>query len=111
MENGITIATYTMLAASGRRSAQTQKILNRIKALDWGLLILDEVHIGTGTCHVRRCVPWAAVTHNALLLVPAQMFKRVVTWTAAHCKLGLTATPVREDGKFEDLHNLIGAKV
>lgn len=29
----------------------------------------------------------------------------------AHCKLGLTATLVREDGKIDDLHFLIGPKL
>jgi DNA excision repair protein ERCC-3 len=30
--------------------------------------------------------------------IPARMFRRVLTIVQAHCKLGLTATLVREDG-------------
>ncbi|KAJ1342487.1 hypothetical protein BSLG_002929 [Batrachochytrium salamandrivorans] len=53
-----------------------------------GLMILDEVHV-----------------------VPANVFRRVLTTVAAHTKLGLTATLVREDDKIEDLNFLIGPKL
>lgn len=59
-----------------------------IKATDWGLLILDEVQV-----------------------VPADMFRKVLTTCKAHCKLGLTATLVREDEKIKDLNFLIGPKL
>lgn len=39
---------------------------------------------------------------------PAKMFRRVLTTVQAHCKLGLTATLVREDDKIADLNFLIG---
>ena len=42
---------------------------------EWGIMVLDEVHT-----------------------IPARMFRRVLTIVQAHCKLGLTATLVREDG-------------
>ena len=42
---------------------------------EWGIMVLDEVHT-----------------------IPARMFRRVLTIVRAHCKLGLTATLVREDG-------------
>ncbi|ORY49792.1 DNA repair helicase rad25 [Rhizoclosmatium globosum] len=73
-DNGILISTYTMVTFSS--NAQ------------WGLLILDEVHV-----------------------VPAEMFKKVLTIVAAHCKLGLTATLVREDDKIRTLNYLIGPKL
>ncbi|CAG8828135.1 20496_t:CDS:1, partial [Gigaspora rosea] len=44
-------------------------------------------------------------------VVPANMFRRVVTTIAAHTKLGLTATLVREDDKIQDLNFLIGPKL
>jgi len=59
--------------------------LSRICSIDWGLLILDEVHV-----------------------VPAAMFRKVIGITKAHCKLGLTATLVREDERVTDLNFLIG---
>lgn len=75
---------------------------------EWGFLLLDEVHV-----------------------VPAAMFRRVVTTIKAHSKLGLTgkfilamcwsniddsvsrflATLVREDDKIADLNYMIGPKL
>ena len=42
-EAGIVISTYQMMAFSGNRSGETQRIIDAIKEMDWGLLILDEV--------------------------------------------------------------------
>lgn len=39
------------------------------------------------------------------------MFRRVLTIVQAHCKVGLTATLVREDDKIVDLNFLIGPKL
>ena len=39
------------------------------------------------------------------------MFRRVLTIVQSHCKLGLTATLVREDDKITDLNFLIGPKL
>ena len=72
---------------------------------EWGFILLDEVHV-----------------------VPAAMFRRVVTTIKAHSKLGLTgevlllnipnslkdgisATLVREDDKIADLNYMIGPKL
>ena len=43
--------------------------------------------------------------------IPAKQFRRVLTQVQAHCKLGLTATLVREDDKIADLNFLIGPKL
>lgn len=43
--------------------------------------------------------------------IPAKMFRRVLTIVQSHCKLGLTATLVREDDKINDLNFLIGPKL
>lgn len=59
-----------------------------LKSQEWGLMVLDEVHT-----------------------IPAKMFRRVLTIVNAHCKLGLTATLVREDDKIQDLNFLIGPKL
>lgn len=70
-------------------SEDTLRIMNYIKSVEWGLIVLDEVQV-----------------------VPANMFKKVVTTsTKSRCKLGLTATLVREDEKTSDLNYLIGPKL
>ncbi|KAI5180373.1 DNA excision repair protein ERCC-3 [Nematocida sp. AWRm80] len=85
---GVVISTYTMVSYSGKRSFETQKIMDFLTQMEWGLVIFDEVHV-----------------------VPANMFRRVVSTVISHCKLGLTATLVREDEKIEDLNFLIGPKL
>jgi DNA excision repair protein ERCC-3 len=47
--------------------------LEWLKDQEWGLMLLDEVHT-----------------------IPAKMFRRVLTVVSAQCKVGLTATLVRE---------------
>ncbi|KAL7174424.1 hypothetical protein ACSBR2_033642 [Camellia fascicularis] len=44
-------------------------------------------------------------------VVPAHMFRKVISMTKSHCKLGLTATLVREDERITDLNFLIGPKL
>ena len=44
-------------------------------------------------------------------VVPANTFRRVLSVCKAHCKLGLTATLVREDDLITDLNFLIGPKL
>lgn len=50
-------------------------------------------------------------TKQCPVLSVAKMFRRVLTIVQAHCKLGLTATLVREDDKIVDLNFLIGPKL
>ncbi|KAJ1975974.1 DNA repair helicase RAD25 [Dimargaris cristalligena] len=87
-EAGIVISTYSMVANTRKRSYEAQKMMDFLHGREWGFLLLDEVHV-----------------------VPANMFRRVVTTIAAHAKLGLTATLVREDEKIDDLNFLIGPKL
>lgn len=87
-ESGILITTYSMMSYSGKRSHEAQKIMDMVSSHEWGMMILDEVHV-----------------------VPAQMFRKTVSVIPHHCKLGLTATLVREDDKIEDLNFLIGPKL
>lgn len=84
----VLVTTYTMISFSGKRSDQAQKIMDQITSREWGLLLMDEVHV-----------------------VPAKMFRRVIGSVKAHCRLGLTATLVREDDLIDDLHFLIGPKL
>lgn len=85
---GLVVSTYSMVANTRARSHDSQKVMDFLTSREWGFIILDEVHV-----------------------VPAAMFRRVVTTIAAHTKLGLTATLVREDDKIDDLNFLIGPKL
>jgi len=78
----IVISTYTMISkADEGRSNYSREFVTRLGKVEWGLLILDEVQVA-----------------------PAEVFKKAfLTKTKSHCKLGLTATLVREDNKIEDL--------
>jgi DNA excision repair protein ERCC-3 len=84
----VLITTYTMISYSGKRSDKSQEIMDIITGREWGLLLMDEVHV-----------------------VPAKMFRRVIGSVKAHCRLGLTATLVREDDLISDLNFLIGPKL
>lgn len=85
---GLVVSTYSMVANTRNRSHDSQKFMDFLTSREWGFIILDEVHV-----------------------VPAAMFRRVVSTIAAHSKLGLTATLVREDEKILDLNFLIGPKL
>lgn len=87
-ESGIVISTYSMVANTHNRSHESKKMMEFLTSREWGFILLDEVHV-----------------------VPAAMFRRVVTTIKAHSKLGLTATLVREDHKIEDLNYMIGPKL
>ena len=79
----VTIATYQILTA--KRKGQYAH-LALLDAMDWGLIIYDEVH-----------------------LLPAPVFKLTADLQARR-RLGLTATLVREDGREGDVFSLIGPK-
>lgn len=85
---GVVVTTYNMIAFGGKRSEESEKIIEEIRNREWGLLLMDEVHV-----------------------VPAHMFRKVISLTKSHCKLGLTATLVREDERITDLNFLIGPKL
>ncbi|KAJ8526946.1 hypothetical protein K7X08_029423 [Anisodus acutangulus] len=78
---GVVVTTYNMVAFGGKRSEESEKIIEEIRNREWGLLLMDEVHV-----------------------VPAHMFRKVISITKSHCKLGLTATLVREDERITDLN-------
>jgi DNA excision repair protein ERCC-3 len=63
-------------------------MMDFMQSREWGLMILDEVHV-----------------------VPASIFRKVTHSIATHSKLGLTATLLREDDKITDLNFLIGPKL
>ena len=79
----VTIATYQILTAKRKGEYAHLSLLD---ALDWGLILYDEVH-----------------------LLPAPVFKLTAELQARR-RLGLTATLVREDGREGDVFSLIGPK-
>lgn len=84
----IMITTFNMITHQQKRSYEADQTMKWLQEQEWGIMVLDEVHT-----------------------IPAKMFRRVLTIVQAHCKLGLTATLVREDDKIVDLNFLIGPKL
>lgn len=84
----VVCSTYTMMSYSGKRSEVSERIMSQIQKKDWGLLIFDEVQFA-----------------------PAPAFRRINDICRSHCKIGLTATLVREDDLINDLQWLIGPKL
>lgn len=85
---GILVTTYSMITHTQRRSWEAEQTMKWLQEQEWGIMVLDEVHT-----------------------IPAKMFRRVLTIVQSHCKLGLTATLLREDDKIADLNFLIGPKL
>jgi DNA excision repair protein ERCC-3 len=85
---GIIVSTYSMVTQTRSRSYDAGKMMDFLTSREWGLMILDEVHV-----------------------VPASIFRRVTSSIKTHSKLGLTATLLREDDKISDLNFLIGPKL
>ncbi|EKX43955.1 ERCC3/XPB/SSL2/Rad25 nucleotide excision repair [Guillardia theta CCMP2712] len=82
------ITTYPMITLDKKRSKAGEALIEEIKKRQWGIIVLDEVHLSF-----------------------AEKFWQVLNVVNAHCKLGLTATLVREDDKIKELKNLIGPKL
>ncbi|WP_322802286.1 DNA repair helicase XPB [Thermoflexus sp.] len=87
----VTVATYQILTHRPRRDFEEDLLrqfphFRLFNALDWGLIIYDEVH-----------------------LLPAPVF-RITAQLQARRRLGLTATLVREDGLEREVFALIGPK-
>ncbi|SCO91450.1 probable DNA helicase RAD25 [Fusarium oxysporum] len=85
---GVIVTTYSMVTNSRERAHDSKKMMDFLAGREWGLMLLDEVHV-----------------------VPANMFRRVISSIKTHSKLGLTATLLREDDKIDHLNFLIGPKL
>lgn len=85
---GVLVTTYSMITHTQKRSWEAEQTMKWLQEQEWGIMVLDEVHT-----------------------IPAKMFRRVLTIVQSHCKLGLTATLLREDDKIADLNFLIGPKL
>ena len=81
----LTITTYQILTYRKSKTGPFEH-MNLMQALNWGLLIYDEVHV-----------------------LPAPVF-RATTEIQAKRRLGLTATLIREDGLEDDTFSLVGPK-
>jgi DNA excision repair protein ERCC-3 len=84
----VTITTYHMIGHREKRGRWSKRGVESIANRQWGLVILDEVH-----------------------MFPSTMFSTVMRGLRVHCKLGLTATLVREDSRIDALKDLIGPKL
>lgn len=87
-QTGVIVSTYSMISQTRQRAHDSEEMMKWITSREWGLMILDEVHV-----------------------VPAAIFRKVAENVRAHCKLGLTATLLREDDKITDLNYIIGPKL
>ncbi|KAI8691567.1 hypothetical protein LRP88_08823 [Fusarium phalaenopsidis] len=85
---GIIATTYSMVTNTRERSKESKEVINFLAGREWGLMLLDEVHV-----------------------VPANIFRQVIPSIKSHSKLGLTATLLREDDKISHLNFLIGPKL
>ncbi|KAH0787449.1 DNA repair helicase rad25 family protein [Histomonas meleagridis] len=83
----ILITTYSIFTSAGKNK-ESEDIIAQICALEWGLMIIDEIQG-----------------------VVAETFVKVFDMIKAHSKLGLTATLIREDEKIKNLNYLIGPRL
>ena len=81
----VTIATYQVLTWHSKESGEYPHFA-LFRQRKWGLVIYDEVH-----------------------MLPAPVF-RIVAEIQSVCRLGLTATLVREDGEEDAVFSLVGPK-
>ena len=83
----ITITTYQMLSSSlrAKSTSRSSRLIRDIWKTKWGLIVFDEVQ------HV-----------------PADVWRVVAEDLQGLRKLGLTATPVREDKKEREIFSLVG---
>uniref|UniRef100_A0A803KZQ9 ERCC3/RAD25/XPB helicase C-terminal domain-containing protein n=1 Tax=Chenopodium quinoa TaxID=63459 RepID=A0A803KZQ9_CHEQI len=68
---GLVVTTCSMIAFDGKHFEEPEKVIEEIRNREWGLLRMDEVHV-----------------------IPAQMFRKVISTTKSHCKLGLTGDKI-----------------
>ncbi|KOX74919.1 DNA excision repair protein haywire [Melipona quadrifasciata] len=103
---GILITTYSMITHTQKRSWEAEQTMRWLQEQEWGIMVLDGNILFQFFFHNLTCIMCLEV-HT----IPAKMFRRVLTIVQSHCKLGLTATLLREDDKIADLNFLIGPKL
>lgn len=89
---GVVVTTYNMVAFGGKRSEESEKIIEEIRNREWGLLLMDEVAIYFWLNKILKSIT-KQTNHIGFVqvhVVPAHMFRKVISLTKSHCKLGLT---------------------
>eukprot|EP01063_Lacrimia_lanifica_P009702 TRINITY_DN16608_c0_g1_i1.p1 TRINITY_DN16608_c0_g1~~TRINITY_DN16608_c0_g1_i1.p1 ORF type:complete len:821 (+),score=218.94 TRINITY_DN16608_c0_g1_i1:91-2553(+) len=81
----LVFTTYSILSCDRGMSSKSNQGRMIIELQKWGLVLLDEVHV-----------------------VPTKTFVTALGRIKYKCAIGLTATPLREDGKISDLPYLVG---
>lgn len=51
------ITTYTMIAFGGKRSEESARVMDQIRSREWGLLLMDEVHVVPAQMFRKVCMP------------------------------------------------------
>lgn len=64
-----------MIAKTGKRAHDAEKMMQFLRSREWGFLLLDEVHV-----------------------TPADMFRKCINNFKVHAKLGLTGESLRFSG-------------
>lgn len=95
-----------------KRADDSQYIMDQIQSREWGILVMDEVHMMPSK--VPHSLPTAPIARLTLLslsqhgtLIRLQSFQKAVTTTKAHCKLGLTATVLGHGHARVSLHSVV----
>ncbi|KAI8689093.1 DNA helicase [Fusarium keratoplasticum] len=65
-KSGIIVTTYSMVTNTRESSKESKEVMNFLAGREWGLMLLDEVHV-----------------------VPANIFRQVISSIKSHSKLGL----------------------
>lgn len=89
------ISTYQML--TNAKSAKSKETLNKVHSLMWGIVLFDEAH------------QVMAETYRTLF-VTDNVNTKANLFLRSYCKIGLTATPLREDDEMTNLY-LLGNKL
>nr|CAD7263197.1 unnamed protein product [Timema shepardi] len=120
---GVLVTTYSMITHTQKRSWEAEQTMKWLQEQEWGIMVLDAVELNTISALANYATEAAHTRlkklgpniHNIYFAevhtIPAKMFRRVLTLVQSHCKLGLTATLLREDDKIADLNFLIGPKL
>ncbi|MED6191469.1 General transcription and DNA repair factor IIH helicase subunit xpb1 [Stylosanthes scabra] len=109
---GVVVTTYNMIAFTGKRSEELDKIIEEIKNREWGLLLMDE----------PICFEKSSVSPNLTAILGSLVFHFALTFIILIVNLAFSAgtdmltvntaaTLVREDERIADLNFLIGPKL
>ncbi|PRQ56854.1 putative DNA helicase [Rosa chinensis] len=123
---GVVVTTYNMIGFGGKRSEESEKIIEEIRNREWGLLLMDEVIIYMILCmlFLLKCFEMSSNLLNHIASLGSRV-SRIQLWSIAiqltldlfvfgypNSRIStIAATLVREDEKITDLNFLIGPKL